>query len=407
MELSRRELIGAAAAAASGTGNGRMDQTAIEVAAYYFPQYHADSRNDRWHGKGWTEWDLVKGARPRFDGHDQPKKPAWGHFDESDPKWTAREIDLAADHGVTAFLYDWYWYEDGPFLQHGLENGFLQAANNHRLKFALMWANHDWQNIHPAQFTNRPETLAAGKVSGDAFARLAEYVVAKYFPRTNYLRLGGHPYFSIYELGTFIAGLGGIEPARKALDEFRSRAKSAGHPGIHINAVLYGLNVRRDEVKEADPARLIAPLGISSLTTYAWVHHADPNAAGFPRGSYLKAAESNYQIWEETRRKFAIPYHPNVSMGWDSSPRTIQTDRFEARGYPWTAVLDGNTPSAFHVALEKAREFSMGETNGARMVTLNAWNEWTEGSYLLPDAKTGSRYLQAVRSTFGGAVRAR
>ncbi len=90
---------------------------------HYFPNYHPDARNDAWHGKGWTEWELVKAATPRYPGHRQPIVPAWGYFDESDPQWAAREIDLAADHGVTCLLCDWYWYKDGPYLQHGLENG--------------------------------------------------------------------------------------------------------------------------------------------------------------------------------------------------------------------------------------------------------------------------------------------
>ena len=101
----------------------------IEIAAYYFPNYHPDARNDVWHGKGWTEWELMKLARPRFPGHRQPKVPEWGYFDESDPKWAAKEINLAADSGLTAFIYDWYHYEDGPFLQDGLEKGFMQAPN--------------------------------------------------------------------------------------------------------------------------------------------------------------------------------------------------------------------------------------------------------------------------------------
>ena len=405
-DLSRRELIGGAAAA-MGTRHMAQNQTFIEVAAYYFPQYHPDARNDSWHGQGWTEWDLLKAAHPRFPGHDQPKKPAWGHFDESDPKWAAREIDLAADHGITTFLYDWYWYENGPFLQHALENGFLKADNNGRIKFALMWANHDWLNIHPASFTNRPETLAKGTVSAEAFGRLVDYVVKQYFARPNYLRIDNVPYFSIYELGTFIAGVGGLDAARRALDSFRATARASGFTDIHLNAVLYGLSTRPKEVNQPDLQRLVSDLGISSLTTYAWVHHYDPNEAGFPKGSYTRAAERNYQVWEETRTRYSIPYHPNVSMGWDSSPRTVQSDRFESRGYPWTAVLDGNTPSAFQSALEKAREFATRETRGQRLITLNAWNEWTEGSYLLPDARYGSKYLHAVRSALGPPARTR
>ena len=40
-----------------------------KVYAYYFPNWHQDKRNDVWHGKGWTEWEVVKCARPRFEGH--------------------------------------------------------------------------------------------------------------------------------------------------------------------------------------------------------------------------------------------------------------------------------------------------------------------------------------------------
>ena len=65
----------------------------IQTAVYYFPNYHADPRNEAVHGKGWTEWELMKQAHPRFEGHDQPKIPLWGYEDEADPAVMARKID--------------------------------------------------------------------------------------------------------------------------------------------------------------------------------------------------------------------------------------------------------------------------------------------------------------------------
>jgi hypothetical protein len=35
------------------------------------------------------------------------------------------------------------------------------------------------------------------------------------------------------------------------------------------------------------------------------------------------------------------------------------------------------------------------------VLTLNAWNEWTEGSYLLAEKRTGTQYLEAIRAVFG------
>src|SRR5262245_26369945 len=121
----------------------RMDRP-IQAAAYYFPNYHPDPRNHARYGAGWTEWELLKAAKPRYRGHAQPKIPAWGYFNEADPAWAAKEIALAASHGIHAFIYDYYWYEGGPYLHDGLEQGFLKAENGQDLNFALMWANHDW-----------------------------------------------------------------------------------------------------------------------------------------------------------------------------------------------------------------------------------------------------------------------
>src|SRR5262245_56982986 len=81
--------VGAAVPGAAQTHEART----ITVASYYFGNYHpGDPRNLKNKGEGWSEWELVKAARPRFPGHQQPKVPLWGYVDESDPRVMAQKI---------------------------------------------------------------------------------------------------------------------------------------------------------------------------------------------------------------------------------------------------------------------------------------------------------------------------
>jgi hypothetical protein len=79
--LSLLSLIVAAAAISAAAPGASQAHAArpITVASYYFGNYHpGDPRNVKNKGEGWSEWELVKAARPRFPGHQQPKVPLWG-----------------------------------------------------------------------------------------------------------------------------------------------------------------------------------------------------------------------------------------------------------------------------------------------------------------------------------------
>ncbi|MGO8557566.1 glycoside hydrolase family 99-like domain-containing protein, partial [Rhizobium ruizarguesonis] len=42
-----------------------------EVTAIYCPLWHRYDHLDSWKGEGWTEWELLRNARPRYLGHRQ------------------------------------------------------------------------------------------------------------------------------------------------------------------------------------------------------------------------------------------------------------------------------------------------------------------------------------------------
>ncbi len=369
------------------------------VACYYFPNYHpSDARNTRLKGPGWSEWELVKAAKPRFAGHVQPNVPLWGYTDESDPREMARKIDAAADHAIDAFIFDWYWYDDGPFLQRGLDDGFLGAANNRRLGFALMWANHDWVDIHPATRAGKPALLYPGTVTPATFDIICDHVIARYFAHPSYWRINGRPYFSVYDLGFLVRNFGGLDATARALTEFRRRTAAAGHPGLHLNAVVWGHPILPGERTPAKPEELVARLGFDSVTSYVWIHHVPlPDM----QTDYDVVRDRYFEYWNRTEATLPAPYYPNVTMGWDSSPRARQGESFENVGYPFMHTIGGNTPARFRDALRATRDRLAGRPADQRILTVNCWNEWTEGSYLEPDTRHGMAYLEAVRGVFG------
>jgi len=392
--MRRRDMVASLAAAAAIPQSPRRYQ----IGAYCFPNYHVYPRNEEGHGKGWTEWELVKRAEPRFPGHYQPRRPLWGYEDESDPRVFARKIDAAADHGLTHFLFDWYWYDDGPFLARCLEQGFLRAPNASRLGFALMWANHDWVEIHPAKLNTTPPVLYKGAVTRATFDGMTDYIISKYFSHPSYWKIDGAPYFSIYELYRLVQGLGGVDPARQALGEFRRKTKAAGFRDLHLNAVTWGVQILPGEQQIKEPAKLLSHLEFNSGTSYVWIHHAQ--LPDFPVTAYAYAAKKAQEYWQRASGEIGLPYHPNVTMGWDSSPRTCQSDVFTNKGYPFMPTLGGGTPEAFMAALEAVKRFLDSRPDQPRIFNINAWNEWTEGSYLEPDTVRRMGYLNAIRDVF-------
>lgn len=368
----------------------------LDIAAYYFPQFHPDPRNDRWHGPGWSEWELMRRAEPRFPGHHQPRVPAWGYFDESDPAWSAREIALAADHGITAFLFDYYYYDDGPFLAGALEHGFLRAPNRSRLKFALMWANHDWQDWFPVKRTAGAAgspLLCRGALSPAAFERFTDKIVADYFSQPNYLRIDGAPYFSLWDFQIAVDGLGGLDATAAAFARFRAKTRAAGHRDLHLNAMLRRLG------RGLPPRAFCDALQVDSVTAYNFTDTFDLAFGAYPRTPYRDAMATSLAAFTEIEATTGRLYVPNITTGYDSSPRCAPSDAHANLGYPWFPVVEED-PAAFADALRTAAHFAAQRRRPPHLLTLNAWNEWTEGAVLLPDTRLGTTMLEQVRAIF-------
>lgn len=351
-----------------------------DVAAYVWPSYHPDPRARIFWPDGIGEWQTVLSNRPKFPGHTQPRMPLWGFCNENDRYVMQMQIDAAADHGVNVFIYDWYWYDNMPFLEGCLNDGFLKAKNNSRMKFYIMWANHNvdylWDTRNSDSVKN--VSLWSGQVDFHAFRPMARRIIEKYFSHPQYYKVNGKPAFMIFDLRNFIRGMGSIDDARKTLDWFREETVRAGFPGLEIQGVIGKI--------KPDRRQQIEGLGMDAITNYqiAAITNIDRDYADIIAGAK--------KYWYEASEAFEVTYYPHISVGWDNNPRFKEFI---------PGVVKNNTPEEFEKGLRAVKEFVDKHPAQAPLITVNSWNEWTETSYLQPCTMYGYGYLEAVKRVFG------
>ena len=201
-----------------------------------------------------------------------------------------------------------------------------------------------------------------------------------YFSRPNYYRIGGKPVLMIYEVWTFIEGLGGMEKAVKAVAQFRKDCEDAGLGGVHLMACDYGI-----------PKDAVTALGIDSATIYNFVHWASSH----DNPEYSEWTKKGAARFDSAKNELGVKaYFAHASVGWDTNPR------YPAESVRRTVI--GSTPAKFAVALRCAKDWTdkNAKEGMPKLITINSWNEWTEGSYLEPDTHWRFGYLDAIKEVF-------
>lgn len=358
-----------------------------DIAAYVWPSYTGDEpRTLMFWPEGYGEWQTVKATKPKFAGHKWPRKPRWGYVNEADPYVMEMQIEAASSHGVNVFIYDWYWFDNRPFLENCLNDGFLKARNNDKMKFYLMWANHTASTQWDTRTADRVIPIWDGAVDRKTFETIVNRTIEKYFSHPSYYKIDGKPVYMLFNIPNFVRGLGGVEEAKKALEYFREQTVKAGFPGLELQVMYNGKEAARKVEGDITVLDVINSGCFDSATWYQFFDFVQMNRA------YPEILEEIKGIYGRMKDDLKIPFYPHVSVGWDSNPRynNFHND-----------VCFDNTPANVQKAFEFAKEWIDTHPNlKAPLISVNSWNEWTEGSYLEPDDLYGYGYLEAIKKVF-------
>lgn len=339
------------------------------LIAFYLPQYHPIPENDAWWGKGFTEWTNVVKARPWFKGHEQPQLPAdLGFYDLRIDEVREEQARMAARYGISGFCYYYYWFNGRRLLEKPLEA--VLASGRPDFPFCICWANESWSRRWDG---SEHEVLMEQVHSPESDRRFIEDVIP-ILKDPRYIRVGGAPLLLVYRFSLMPDPISATETWRKACAE-------AGVGKIHITAVQ-SFGIEDPRVFGCDSAVEFPPHGISASEITPKVDNLDPAFEG-------KVYDYRDLIAvDELRVTPAYPVFPTVMPAWDN------TARRGARGH----VFHNATPQAYEVWLRNAIARATREpVGGERIVFVNAWNEWAEGTHLEPDRRWGHAFLDATK----------
>ncbi len=355
------------------------EKNKIQVIALYLPQFHSIPENDKWWGKGFTEWKSVVKAKKLYIGHKQPHFPGeLGFYDLRLEEVRIKQAELAKEYGVTAFCYWHYWFGNGKRL---LEMPFNEVLSSGKpdFPFCLAWANHSWEKKLWDKNGTR-EMLIQQQYLGIEDYTDHFYTMLPAFKDPRYVKVaGGKLLFIIYaalaspQIPVFIKTWRDLAK-QNGIGDFYFVSESANNR-LKDQMLATGC----DAVYNSDIFNIHHKLPLTQKIFY-WVTR---NIFSIPTVfSYKKAIK--HMVSDKDKPVDSIPV---VAPNWDHSPRSGR------RGI----LLKGSTPELFKQVVLKALNIVKNKPEENRIIIIKSWNEWGEGNYMEPDEEFGRGNLEALR----------
>lgn len=351
------------------------------ILAYYLPQFHPFEENDKWWGKGFTEWTNVGKAKSLFRGHKQPNVPAdLGYYDLRLPIIREQQAELAREAGVGGFCYWHYWFGGkGRQLMNRIIDEVLETGSPD-FPFCLGWANETWKAKQWNNDGSGDVTLMEQRYEGVEDYRFHYEYASRLFKDRRYIRVDNKPFFLIYKPQQFSDIANFISLWNKWIVEDNIA------DGVYFVANLDNEN---------DYKRFIE-LGFNAVTP-GMQSRTDPSIkANCFKKKFLNARRHYWPIpvrndykwicdnlWNDKmdRNEDVIPF---VIPRWDHTPRSGSRGR----------VFVNVTTELFEKQCKKAVEGVAHKKN--KIIMLKSWNEWAEGNYMEPDIIFGKGFIKAL-----------
>lgn len=328
------------------------------IGVFYYPGWKSDYIN----------WNDLKGLpSSKSPGKEWPdREPLLGFYPEEKPWVAEKHIEWASQYGITFFAYDWYWNGKRPEYDHALKN-YLASKKRDKLQYCLLWANH-----FPV-----PSNLTE-------YDDMVDYWIGNYFNQPTYFQIDGKPLvfiFSNLQLEMNAKKFG--ESVKSLLIRADSKARSKGHKGIYFV-------ITTNDIPDNSLEKKLFEQGFSAYTGWNYAL-----AKGFRVDDYNMMVEGYLDFYNAAAKTLKIlPYIVPASSGYDERP-----------WHGGKAIVRNNpTPEKFERMLSGAKAQLDKQQIGAKILMIEAWNEFAEGSYIEPTKKWGFAYLETIKKIFSSTA---
>ena len=343
---------------------------AVKPMGIYFPQFHQTQVNDDLHGKGFTEWTLLKPSTVDFLAKPLPvTEGGLGYYDLNDVEIRRKQGELAKAAGLHGFMYYHYWFASegsnnytNPVL--GKVPELMLKDGHPDIPFMFSWANEPWTNTWSGK---DGKILLPQNYGGEEDWKEHFFYLLPFFKHHNYITVEEKPVFIIYRVGHMHKVL---EPM---LTLWRNLAEQSGLKGLHI---MFTLN-------NFTPTDKVFEQNLDD--------HCDSSFQFFPTLKnvyHIDSSSSISEIKPNGKRQYwgAFTSFVNV-LRRQTSPTIFIVS---------PSVFKQNLAHSFKkmLAILPLTEIQISAPN---LFFITAWNEWNEQAVLEPSDKYGFSYLSAVK----------
>lgn len=366
--------------------------TKTDVFAAYLPQYHETEDNNKFWGKGFTDWVGVKNAKPQYDGHRQPRVPINNdYYNLLDKNVIKRQAELAREHGITGFNIYHYWFKNGKQeLERPAE--ILLENSDIEISYFFTWDNGAWKrtwgNVKGNDWAPEFDKNVQCK-SGEAILVPFEYgdisqwrehfeYLLPFFKDRRYYKIDNKPVF-------MFIGRDDLDILEQMGKNWSEWAKEEGFAGMYM--ATKKKNFADKPVFDA-----------------VFAYEPETSAWG-KRRAIDKRLNSLLKI--KTKRDEPVRYRYSYDKVWKRILKSVRKSK--ENEIVGSFVRYDDTPrrgrEAMVVENESADKFKQYFSElyriccmkNVKILLVTAWNEWGEGAYLEEDTEDKDSYLKALK----------